>query len=189
MGKRSWSVVSLVVFIAACRPVYDGAAEPLSKPKVVPVSKRPPVPPTTIAKTPYVEKCNVDFRRDPIGTKRNPTAASTHVAAGDIKVAEAGHAPKETAKVDLVVEGIKSYRRALEADPYDADATLQLALAYDEVLRKGCALAMLRRLDELALHPKLGIAAKPRARRVKDNEDWFHDYRKEALDAIARSTP
>ena len=189
MGKLSWSVVALVGFIAACGGVYDGPAEPLSKPKPVPESKRPPVPPTTIAKTPYVEKCTVDFRRDPINVRRDPKAAGTHVAAGGIKVAQAGHAPQERTKIDAMIDGINAYRRALEADPYDAEATLQLALAYDEVLRKGCALAMLRRLDELALHPKLGIAAKPRTRRVKDNADWFHDYRKEALDAIARSTP
>lgn len=189
MGNLSWSVVSLVVFIAACRPVYDGPAEPLSKPKVVPVSKRPPVPPPPLAKTPYVEKCDVDFRRDPTTVRRNPSTAGTHVGVGDTKVAEATHVPQETTKAELVIEAIKSYRRALEADPYDAEATLQLARAYDAVLRKGCALAMLRRLDELALHPKLGIAARPRARRVKDNQDWFGDYRKEALDAIARSTP
>lgn len=180
-----------VIALAACAGVYDGKAERLYNPKVVPESKRPPVIEPPVAKAPQFEKCEVDFRRDPTGVRRNPKAASTHVVVGDTKIAEASHVPqeKEKQKVDLVVEGIKDYKRALEADPYDPDATLQLALAYDEVLRKGCALALLRRLDELALHPKLGIAAKPRARRVKDNEDWFRDYRKEALDAISRSTP
>jgi hypothetical protein len=189
MRKSSWSALSLVVSVAACAPVYGGAGERMRDPKPVPESKRPVIKEPPVAGTPYVEKCEVDFRRSSINVRRNPPAATTHVAAGTTKVAEASKAPKPEAKVDLVVEGIKDFSRALEADPYDADATLQLALAYDEVLRKGCALALLRRLDELALHPKLGDAARSRARRVKDNQDWFHDYRKEALAAISRSTP
>ena len=189
MRNLSWSALSLAVFVAACAPVYDGAAERMRDPKPVPASKRPVIVEPPLAGPTYVEKCEVDFRRSSTNVHRNPPVASTHVTAGDTKVAEASKVPKPEAKVDLVVEGIKDYVRALGADPYDAEATLQLARAYDEVLRKGCALALLRRLDELALHPKLGAAARLGARRVKDNEGWFHDYRKEALAAISRSTP
>ena len=187
MGKLSWCFV-LVVF-AACRPVYDGPSEPMRNPRPVPASKRPKIVEPPVGNV-YVDKCEVDFRRDPTGVHRDKTAATTHVAEGNNNVtAAATQPPKSPAKIDLVVAGIKEYQRALEADPYDAEATLQLARAYDEVFYRGCAIAMLRRLDDLAQHPKYGVAARPRARRVADNQDWFHDYRKEALDALGRSIP
>ena len=182
------SLCCLVTF-AACHPNYDKAAERMRDPKPVRHDKTIDEPP--VAKVPYVEECQVDFRRDPAGVRRDSPAASAHVSDGDGKLARAQQQPKDKAtdKVDLVVQSIQSYHRALAVDPYDAEATLQLARAYDQVLRKGCALAMLRRLDELAQHPKLGIAAKPRVKKVADNRDWFHDYRKEALDALGNPVP
>ena len=59
-----------------------------------------------------------------------------------------------------------------------------LALAYDKVLRKGCALAMLKRLDALAANPKFG--AEPQINRVLDNESWFKPYRTDALKALGK---
>ena len=51
-----------------------------------------------------------------------------------------------SAKVGLIKEAIDKYRNALIKDRYNVDATLKLAVAYDKVLRKGCAIAMLKRL-------------------------------------------
>ncbi|MEJ7600419.1 MAG: hypothetical protein WKG01_21095 [Kofleriaceae bacterium] len=174
-----------VVLVAGCRPLYQADGERLRNPKLiahVPIPEPGPVKPT------YVDKCEVDFRRDPVVVRDTGTKKSPHVIAGDVKLAQAEVAVA-AAKVDLVIQGIESYRKALQLDPYDAEATLQLARAYDQVFYKGCALALLKRLDELAQHPKLGIAAKPRARKVADNREWFREYRKEALEAIGRSLP
>jgi hypothetical protein len=84
----------------------------------------------------------------------------------------------------MAAQGVEQYRQALIADPYNAEATLKLALAYDKVLRKGCALAMLKRLDALAANPKFG--AEPQINRVLDNESWFKPYRNDALKALGK---
>lgn len=115
----------------------------------------------------------------PPTTKRQPKVAEQHVVAGDSAIEQS--APT---KPQLAVQGVEAYRQALIADPYNAEATLKLALAYDKVLRKGCALAMLKRLDALAANPKFG--AEPQINRVLDNEQWFKPYRNDALKALGK---
>ncbi|HEX4452909.1 MAG TPA: hypothetical protein VH143_18670 [Kofleriaceae bacterium] len=84
----------------------------------------------------------------------------------------------------LLVESIEHYADALRADPYDASATLGLAIAYDHVLRKGCALAMLRRLNALSQNARISPDAKSRVAAVVDNPQWFKGYRNDALEAV-----
>jgi hypothetical protein len=82
-----------------------------------------------------------------------------------------------------VVKSIDKYVAAPRADPYSAAATLRLAVAYDQVRYKGCALAMLRRLHALGANTKLVPDQAQRIDDLVDNPQWFKDYRKEALAA------
>ena len=69
-------------------------------------------------------------------------------------------------------------------DPYDVDATLDLARAYDRVLRKGCAIAMLKRLATLSNHPAYAKQANLTIAQIDDNAGWFRGYRRDALAAV-----
>jgi hypothetical protein len=170
------STVFCVLSLAACQPMYGQRAEPLSKYEP---GKHPVVPPEQIA---YVDDCNFDFH------KHAPVAhVKTNVQLdqqGEVQVAKAEKTPPAQERVDLVTDAISTYSRALRDNPYDPDATLGLARAYDSVRRKGCALALLDRLGTLSEHPKFASSALPVAQSVVAHRAWFHDYRKEALAAL-----
>ena len=84
----------------------------------------------------------------------------------------------------MIKEAIDKYRNALIKDPYNVDATLKLAVAYDKVLRKGCALAMLKRLAALSNNPKCASEANRNIDSIDANGQWFKGYRKEAMAAV-----
>jgi hypothetical protein len=180
MGKLL-VVVALLFSVTACKPMYGDPAPRLKDPS----KKNPPKgwydePVTQVT---YVEECEVNFSGPPT-TKRNTKAAQQKVIAGDSNTLEADTkaALAPNTRVELTKRSLQEYRDALIADPFNAEATLKLALAYDKVLRKGCAIAMLKRLEQLAGNPKFGAeAAKSQ---VLDNEGWFKPYRKDALKAL-----
>lgn len=175
MGKSLMVVGAL--FVAACQPMYAAKAPKLKNPPVVKHDKST----DPVAEEPkYIDECTVNFSAPPT-TKRQTKAAEQHVVAGDSAIETV---QREPAKKEMAVQGVEQYRQALIADPYNAEATLKLALAYDKVLRKGCAIAMLKRLDALAANPKFG--AEPQINRVLDNESWFKPYRNDALKALGK---
>ncbi len=167
--------------LAACQPMYGAKPDKLRNP---PTTRHVEEPDPVVA-VKYVETCdNVDFRRPSKGLIRDRANATRLVNDGDSKVSNAEKATEIDARRDLTLASIERYRSALAKDPYDVDATLKLARAYDRVLRKGCALAMLRRLEMLSSHPDFAEAANRQKASVLDNNDWFSGYRKDALDAI-----
>jgi len=109
-------------------------------------------------------------------------------AAAGIRRSEAALArlDKATAdeRVSLVKLSVDGYRGALVKDPYNVDATLGLAVAYDVAHRQGCAMVMLHRLYELANHPKWSTPARGAIERIGTTQRWFKDYRTEALVAV-----
>jgi hypothetical protein len=145
---------------------------------------------TTTAPAPvvYNDDCTVDFHHKPPpqGVQRHTAVAATQVTNGDATLATANKTANDAARADLIISGIQHYSDALRADPFDATATLKLALAYDKALHKGCALALLHRIDELAQNPKFATDANGRADDVVLNPQWFRDYRKDALAAVNR---
>jgi hypothetical protein len=90
------------------------------------------------------------------------------------------------AYVGLIKEAIDKYRNALIKDPYNLEATLKLAVAYDITLRKGCAIAMLKRLAGFSNHPKWAKEANRDIDAIADNLTWFKGYRKDAMAAVGR---
>jgi hypothetical protein len=167
----------------ACRPLYGDKPDKLRNPEK---KKRPPEQPEAEVKIVYVEECQADFRGDPAKARPQPAMATSLVGEGETALQSSERAKDPTSQAELIKVSIDKFRNALLRDPYNAEATLQLALAYDKVLRKGCSLAMLKRLATLESNPKYAKPAKLAADRVTDNESWFKGYRKDAISALGR---
>lgn len=168
---------------SGCQPLYGGKPETLLKPTK---KKKPPAPPEEEVKVVYVEECTSDFRGDPTRVRPMPTAAQSLIQEGQTAMQSADRAKDPAAQAELVKVSIDKFINALKKDPYSAEATLNLALAYDKVLRKGCALALLKRLPQLEGNPKFEKEARLVADRVSDNTSWFKGYRKDAISAVGR---
>jgi hypothetical protein len=172
------------LLLAACQGMYSTPAEGLKNPPRIKPDK------TKVAATDdpgpaYIEDCTVDFTGT-VAKKRKTPAAQKLVATANVSLQNVGPTtPTTTVTTQAAVDAIGLYRDALLADPYNAEATLKLALAYDRVLRKGCAIAMLKRLATLAdsQNPALEAEAKPNVELVKQNDHWFRGYRPSALKA------
>jgi hypothetical protein len=179
MRMGIWSVVGLCLGIAACKPLYGGPPEHIHTAGDVKPHPADPPPPPTI----YHEECQASFQDDPHKWNPKPKAAVPLIETGDTALASSDKAKEETAKVGLIRDAIDKYRLALQKDPYSADATLKLAVAYDKVLYKGCALAMLKRLASLAANPKFATDTSHALGAIGDNGTWFKGYRKDAMQA------
>jgi hypothetical protein len=175
MTARGVLLAAIVAGSACSHP----AAEPLHAPARVPHVD----PPATDAPA-YIEDCATDFHRPASEAARPASPATT--ARGDRLLADAEAQRNPDARAVGYVAAITEYRQALLADPYNADVTLALALGYDHVYRKGCALQLLRRLDALAQNKSLGAAARAAVAKVGDNTQWFRTYRREAEAALGR---
>ncbi|HEU4730251.1 MAG TPA: hypothetical protein VFT22_20280 [Kofleriaceae bacterium] len=169
--------------LAACQPLYGGKPEKL----VAPQRKKAP-PKEDVAEAPIkeIEECQADFRGDPKNVRVQTSLSNQLTGEGDTALSSSDKAQEPQQRVGLLREGIDKYRNALIKDPYNAEATLKLALAYDRVYRKGCAIAMLKRLASLSTNPKYGKTANPAIDSISDNGQWFRRYRKDAMAAVGR---
>jgi hypothetical protein len=186
MGRGFLAVVCLglaMATVTGCAPLYGGKPEKLSSP---PRKKPPPTAPDEVVAIKYVDDCTANFRDDPKKVNRDVTMSNNLVSGGDDAVAQADKAKEPSAQAELIRVAIDKYINALKKDPYNADATLHLALAYDRVLRKGCALKLLARLPLLEANDKFKRQAKAAADLVGDSKEWFKGYRKEAVAAAGR---
>ncbi|MEJ7603772.1 MAG: hypothetical protein WKG01_38145 [Kofleriaceae bacterium] len=180
---RSLWVASVIVFaFAGCRPIYGDKADKLANPAR---KKRPPEAEQGPIEVKYVEDCQTNFRDEKRPVQDTATAHRL-VGEGDSAVQQSNAAKEPSAAAGLIKDAIDKYRNALMKDPFNADATLKLALAYDKVYRKGCALKLLARLSQLEGNPKVGRGAKQAADQVADNKEWFKGYRKDAISAVGR---
>jgi len=147
---------------AGCEPLYGGKPEKLT----TPVRKKPPKEePVPEAPVKMVDECTADFRADPRTVRAQTHVSSDLTDQGTTALVNSDKATDPTAQAGLIREGIDKFRNALIKDPYNAVATLKLALAYDKVYRKGCALAMLKRLATLATNPSSRGRRTPRSTR------------------------
>ena len=181
-----FGLLALVV-VAGCQPMYGKKAQKLKDPPPIATGdkgsgdREPPKP--------YIDKCTTNMHvpvPQPKGAPRDPVVAATYIQQAQQITTKLEATPEtETDKKrELVLSAITHYHSALAKDPYDATATLELARLYDRTLRKGCALALLRRLETLSTHKSFEALANSAKKQVRDNEDWFADYRDEALAAI-----
>ena len=174
--------LSLSLSLWGCQPLYGGKPEQLKNPAK---KKRPPES-EALAEVKYIEDCTVDFRADPVKARPQPAVATQLLAEGETAMKGFETSKDPNAQAENIKIAIDKLRNALIKDPYSADATLQLALAYDRVYRKGCALALLKRLATLSQNPKFAKPANLAADRVTDSTGWFKGYRKDAISAVGR---
>lgn len=175
----------LLLVLVACKPMYGEPPQRLRSPS--PIKPPTELPGATTATVVYEEDC--EFLTTRVAkVKRDTTAAEVHTEQGDRKLADYETAP-DAAKTNLIIDSIDEYAAALRKDPFNAKATLKLALAYDKVYRKGCALALLQRLEQLAQNPKFANEANDVIDEIAQRRKWFDGYRKEALRKIGRTGP
>jgi thioredoxin-like negative regulator of GroEL len=185
-GSLAGALVACLVLagtVAGCQKLYGGSPEKLRNPER---KKKPADPETTAAAPKFIEDCTANFRDDPKQARPNPGLANQLVGDGDTAMQNANKAKDAASQAELIKVSIDKYRNALIKDPYNQEATLKLALAYDLVYRKGCALAMLKRLASMQANPKYAKLANSKADEVVDNASWFKYYRKDAVSAVGR---
>ena len=176
-------VVVLGGLSAGCEPLYGGKPEKLATPARKTPPKDVPVPDAPVK---MVDECTADFQADPRTVRAQTSQSEALTEQGSTAIANSTKAADPTVQAGLIRDGIDKFRNALIKDPYNAAATLKLALAYDKVYRKGCALAMLKRLATLAANPKFSRTANAEIDSIGDNSEWFRHYRKDAMTAVGR---
>jgi hypothetical protein len=176
-------VVLVAGSVVACQPLYGGKPEKLRNPEK---KKKPEEPPDAAAQIKYIDDCVANFRDDPKNVRQDTSRANSLVGDGDTVMGQVSKAKDAVSAGELIKQGIDKYRSALVKDPYNQEATLKLAIAYDMVQRKGCALALLKRISTLEAHPKFKSGAKRVADEVADNGQLFKGYRKDAVSAVGR---
>ena len=172
----------LALAAVGCQPLYGGKPEKLAAP---PKKKAPPEAAATDTPVKEIDDCTADFRGDPKNVKQLTSQSNQLVGEGDTALVNSDKAAEPAAQAGLIRESIDRYRSALVKDPYNVEATLKLALAYDKVYRKGCAIAMLKRLATLTTNPKFSRANQA-IDSISDNGQWFKRYRKDATVAVGR---
>src|SRR4029079_13602340 len=134
----------------------------------------------------YVDDCNANFSDDPKRASKQTAMSNQLFTLGENALDQSDKAKEDSMKVSLLKEAIDKYRNSLIKDPYNVGATLKLAVAYDRVLRKGCAIAMLKRLASLSNNPKWAAEANRNIDSIDANAQWFKGYRKDAMAAVGR---
>jgi hypothetical protein len=178
-------VAVAVVALAGCQGMYSGKAEKVRDPA-------PIKPPATVPGEGETEAVVYNENPCPIRlsaalpSKKKTVSTETLTAEGDQKFEKIDAAPTASAKTVLLLDSLDKYRRALVDDPFSAEATLKLALAYDKANYKSCALSLLGRLAQLAEHPKYAPAANQRIDEVVDQPTYFKGYRPQAVSAVGR---
>jgi hypothetical protein len=178
-------LVGGAAILAACQPLYKGKPAKLREPDPLVKKDEPKAP----EKPTLVVECSVE-RASPAKVVKEParieSARLTNEATSELGKAKTAEPDDRGTKLRKSVE---DYRTALQADPYNVDATLGLARAYELGQRQGCALVMLNRLYALSTNqalPNVATAATAAIDQVVANRTWFQPYRDDAKAALKR---
>jgi hypothetical protein len=157
------SAVALSILLAssigagACSGPYSGKPEKVKRPKTEKMPEEAPVVATEIK---WVTECKASFQEDPVATgavakhKKNAGRVKPLVEQGRALLEQASDTSQsDEARAGSVKEAINKLRTVLNDAPYQPEGTYYLAVAYARARRKGCALALLKRLAALETHP------------------------------------
>ena len=187
-------VLSIAVGMAAAPGCgsgpYTGKPEKLKKPR----AKKRPAGETVATEVTEVkpievsnEQCRTNFFADPYRSKRYPREANgmANQAGQSLEAAERQFGPT---RQQLVVEAMGTLSNALRRDPYNAEATYKLSVAYAILGKKSCTMALLERLKALETSP-LPESERETANRVikkAARDPAFGAFQKEARTALGQ---
>jgi hypothetical protein len=173
-----------VVAVAGCQPMYGTKPDRLRNPEVVKVKPKPEVKPEPPPAPVYLDKCKLPTPAQL--AQRDRTGAQGPFTEGSNRFAEAEALPTESPEQAATAkQSLEKFRDALSRDHFHADATLGLARTYDTFHRKGCALALLKRIGQMRLNKAFQKEADRVANSVNQHADqWFAAYESEARDAV-----
>lgn len=170
-------VGTAMVFATGCPHPYSGKPESLKKMK----KKNPPEPEPGEVKPDEVawdDKCRVNFQDDKPPKSRKIAPAKSMSSEADGMLVEAEDLDGER-RILKVVDAIKKLKSALGQDQFSPLATYKLAVAYTLVNKKGCALMLLQRLNDLQRMPAVAREAELVIKRAQLDQT-FDPFRKDA---------
>lgn len=179
--------MAFAVAATGCHGMYDAKAQRLHNPEPI----KPPKgfnDDASVVQTPIynTDACVIRDAPVPIAKKGAVKHTVELTGQGDEKVKKFDHSADPQEKTVLIKSSLEDYRKALVDDPFSAEATMKLAVAYDKVLRKSCAIALLGRLSKLAENPKYSTAANARIDEIVNQDVYFKGYRNDAIKALGR---
>ncbi|MCG8418363.1 MAG: hypothetical protein MJE77_10515 [Proteobacteria bacterium] len=187
---RSATVILAVVFAlgaitaeAGCAHPYSGKPEKLKKPR----KKRKPesAQQAENAEAPVLdEKCRTNFFADNSRVRRR-TRTSRQLTRQAEEILLEAERQEGSSRITAVGDALGKLRNALQADPYSAEATYRMAAAYASVGKKGCAVALLQRLNDLTKMPAAEASAERAINRALRDQS-FDLFRKDADQALGR---
>lgn len=185
MGKRLGilcivGVVALGLGVAGCAHPYSGKPEKLRGMKK---KKKPKVEtPEGTTEVTWNEDCRVNFHDDKPPKRRKESAAKALSAQAKGMLDEALELEGDR-RILKVIDAINKLKSALGQDQFNADAVYKMAVAYTLVRKKGCALQLLQRLQDLQKMPEAAREAELAAKRVT-RDPVFDPFRKDADAAV-----
>jgi hypothetical protein len=170
-----------LILVAGCGSTPATKATP---PVTSPSAEEAETEPAPTHEVKWVEDCVARFRDKPPTLKETAAGdAQPLVEQGDAVFVKTKTLRHPAGVVAGYLESVEKYSAALRTYPYNAKATLGLALAYDGLRRKGCALALLKRLGYLQTAPHLDDRVFAAIIKVEQDPAMFAGYRREALGA------
>jgi hypothetical protein len=170
---------------AACGGLYSGKPDRVYKPS----KKKEPDVVVAPVEIKWATECQAKLNEEPgaaLKTHKKNEARVNQIAAQAEELLDAAATSTDNKqKAGQTAEAIDKLRKGLVDAPYSARATYQLAIGYARSRRKGCALAMLKRLAQLEKYDDFNAEAKRQISAALDNGE-FQPFRKEADEAMNR---
>jgi len=184
-GSAVLCALSALLMVAACSGPYAGSPEKLKKPVKKPMPDEAPISAVIV----FADDCPVKFQEEPGKAmqqhKTGKRAADQKTAQADELLDKARATTVDKDKASQTADAIAKLRSALIDDPYHAEATYKLAHAYARARRKGCAIALLGRLNALEKYNDFAGDAK-RKKDEAETDPVFQPFRKDANGALNR---
>ncbi len=182
---RRLVAVLVSVAVAGCGGLYSGTPEKVYRPG----KKKEPEAVAATVEIKWASECTAKLNEEP-GTalkthKKNEARVKQIAAQAQELLDAAATASDNQQKAGQTAEAIDKLRKALVDAPYSAEATYSLAVGYARSRRKGCALAMLKRLAQLEKYDDFASVSKRLIGDALDNAE-FQPFRKDADEALGR---
>ena len=179
---RFWWTLVIPCALAACQPMYGAKPQKLRTPDELQRPTEAAGSGAPVVVVPVMdEHCGIDRT---VRSSVTPTRSVAEAAAR--KSVDASREPDAKKRAHMALDAVEGFRAVLAKEPFNHQATLGLAVAYDMLRRKQCALNMLARIATLAKHPVYKDRAEQLADDVKNTPRWFVHYRTEAERAVGR---